>query len=421
MMKKTVLFLIALVLLLSISGCAGAEAVPVQRADQLAVAGRAQERYAGMVVSEHVEQIFRDTTKRIEELYVEVGQEVKAGDKLFSYNSDELELELEKTQLEVQKMTNEQVTYTEQQKKLEAELAKTRNEAEKTRLTLEINTLKATIMENEYNLKAKNKTIGNLREMLQNIDVVSPVDGTVRKIDEQSQDGVYITVQQTGAYRIQGMINEMSMGNGLMVGSRVQAFSRVSDQSWTGTVSSIETEDASQNNTDMWNSFGMVDTMTTSSSYVFYVELDSVEGLLLGQHVYVELIPEMPAMEGLWIPEGFLTEILINGETFETTAVVFAENGQGRLEQRTVTVGMYDDMSGCYQILSGIEATDYLADPMHPGCAGGAVTSRREPEDFSGGAAVTEPAAGEETVDPYDIMLPIETQPEATDDQGMAG
>ena len=420
MMRKFVLFFVVFGLLLGVSGCGGGESVPVQRADQLAVAGRAQERYAGMVVSEHVEQIFRDPTKRVEELYVEVGQEVKAGDKLFSYNSDELELELEKTQLEVEKMTNEQATYAEQQKKLEKELAKTRNESEKTRLTLEINTLKTTIMENDYNLKAKNKAIENLQDMLQNIDIVSPVDGTVRKIDEQSQDGVYITVQQTGAYRIQGMINEMSMGNGLMVGSRVQAFSRVSDQTWTGTVSSIETEDASQNNADMWNSYGMVDTMTTASSYVFYVELDSVEGLLLGQHVYVELIPEMPAMEGLWIPEGFLTEITMDEETFETTAVVFADNGQGRLEQRTVALGMFDGMTGCYEILSGIEATDYLADPSNPGCESGAGASRREPEDFSGGGE-TQPAIQEETAEVNDSILPTETQPEYFEGQDMVG
>jgi hypothetical protein len=74
----------------------------------------------------------------------------------------------------------------------------------------------------------------------------------------------------------------MSMGNGLMVGSRVTAFSRVSDETWTGTVTAINTADSSQNNGDMWNSYGVMDTMTLSSSYVFDVELDSVEGLLLG-------------------------------------------------------------------------------------------------------------------------------------------
>ena len=271
-MKKGILVLLALALVMGLCGCGGdGAAVTVQRADQLAIAGLAGERYAGVVVSENVVEITRDSTKRVEELYVKVGDEVKAGDKLFSYDSDELELALEKTQLEVEKMTNELADYKEQQEKLEKKLAKTWNDSDKVRLTLEINTLKATIMENEYNLKAKDKEIATLKEMLENIDITTPVDGTVRKIDEEGQSGSYITVQQSGAYRVQGLLNEMSMGGGIMPGSRVKVYSRVSEDTWMGTVTGINTADASQNNGDMWNNYGMTDTMTLSSSYVFDV------------------------------------------------------------------------------------------------------------------------------------------------------
>ena len=96
-MKKLILVVLTLSMLLA--GCSGDESgVPVQRADQLALAGQAGERYAGVVVSEDVVEISRDHSKRIEELYVVVGQEVAAGDKLFSYDTDELELALEKAQ-----------------------------------------------------------------------------------------------------------------------------------------------------------------------------------------------------------------------------------------------------------------------------------------------------------------------------------
>lgn len=419
-MKKCIVMMLILALVLSVSGC-GSEGsgIAVQRADQLALAGRAGERYAGIVVSENVVEITRDSSKRVEELYVEVGQEVKTGDKLFSYDSDELELELEKTQLEVEKMQNEQVTYTEQLEKLEKKLSRTYNESDKVRLTLEINTLKTTMMENDYNLKAKDKEIATLQEMLSNIDITAPVDGTIRKVDEEGQTGSYITIQQSGAYRVQGMVNEMSMANGLMAGSRVKIFSRVSDETWMGTVTAINTEDASQNNGDMWNSYGSVDTMTLSTSYLFDVELDSVEGLLLGQHVYMEMYVEEQPMEGLWIPESFITDMAMNEETFETTGMVWAENGNGRLEQKSVVLGMYDYMTGCYEIVSGITAGDWLADPANPGCEAGAAVSRREPEDFTGGEAETsaEPAATGEAVtepaaDESGIMLPIATYPE---------
>lgn len=409
MAKKTIVFALALTLILSVCGCAAeGGGVVVQRADQLMLAGQAGERYAGVVVSENVVEITRDSSKRIEELCVAVGQEVKAGDKLFSYDSDELELALEKVQLEVEKTQNEQVTYTEQLESLEKKLSKTKNESDKVRLTLEINTLKTTMMENDYNLKSKDKEIATLQEMLSNIDILSPVDGTIRKVDEDGQTGSYITIQQSGAYRVQGMLNEMSMSGGIMVGSRVQVFSRVSDDTWFGTVTNITTEEASQNNGDMWNNYGMMDTMTLSSSYVFDVELDSVEGLLLGQHVYIELYIEEAPLEGLWIPESFITDMVMDEETFEMTGTVWAEN-TGKLESRTVTLGMYDYMTGCYEITSGITAEDYLADPRNPGCEAGAAVSRREVEDFGG---AENPAPG--TAEPEAEIMPDIEVPEVT-------
>lgn len=433
-MKKCISLILILAVLLTLVGCAASEGgIPVQRADQLALAGRAGERYAGVVVSENVVEINRDSSKRIEELYVAVGQEVAAGDKLFSYDTDELELALEKTQLEVEKMQNELVTYTEQLEKLEKKLEKTRNDSDRVRLTLEVNTLKTTMMELEYNLKSKDKEIANLQEMLTNIDVVAPVDGTVRKVDEEGQTGSFITIQQSGAYRVQGMLNEMSMGGGLMPGSRVIVHSRVSDQTWMGTVTSINTADSSQNNGDMWNSYGVMDTMTLSSSYVFDVEMDDVEGLLLGQHVFIELYIEEIPMEGIWIPESFITDMVMNEETFEMTGMVWAENASGKLEQRSVVLGMYDGMTGCYEIISGITAEDYLADPMNPGCTAGASVSRREPADFGTGETAPEYdfTVPEQTIiadtlveedvpvaDESEIMHPIETAPEGTEAAG---
>lgn len=381
--KKCIVLTLVLALAISCAACGGSSAgVSVQRADQLAAAGQAGERYAGMVVSENVENITKDSTKRVEEVYVQEGQEVKAGDKLFTYDSDALELELEKAQLETEKMNGEQETYEDQLKDLEKQLKKAKGSSAITRLTLEINTLKTTMMENEYNLKAKAAEIENLQQMLANVDILSPVDGTIRSIDEQGE--TYISIQQSGAYRVKGMINEMSMSTGaLYAGSRVQIYSRVSDDVWTGTVTSIDTEDASQNNMDAWGNMVMMDTMTTSSSYVFYVELDSVEGLLLGQHVYMEVAMDAPAMPGLWIPESFLADMVMDETTFQYTATVWADKG-GKLEQRTVSLGGFDGMTGCWEILSGITGEDYLADPMNPACAPGAATQRREPGDFSG-------------------------------------
>lgn len=420
MTKKLVVIGMILALMLSICAC-GSEStgISVQRADQLAAAGQAADRYAGMVVSENVVEIQRDSSKTVEELYVEVGQEVKAGDKLFSYDSDALELDLEKAQLEVEKMDNEQTDYSEQLAKLEKQLSRTKNDSTKVRLTLEINTLKTTMMENDYNLAAREQEIEKLQEMLQNVDITTPVDGTIRQIDEEGQTGAYILVQQSGAYRVQGNINEMSMGGSLMPGARVKVCSRVSDQFWMGTVVSIDTENPVQNDNNMYY-YGSGDTMTMTSTYPFYVNLDSVDGLMLGQHVYMEVVMEEQSMPGLWIPENFLTEITTNEETFEMTAKVWVAGSNDRLTQRTVSLGMYDPMTGCYEILSGLAPEEYVADPLNPGCESGAAVTYREAEDF-GGAAETQDVEQATPTENYDVMLPEASYPEGLAEDGAEG
>jgi multidrug efflux pump subunit AcrA (membrane-fusion protein) len=155
MRKQIISMLLAAVLVLSLAGCGEAGTVSVQRADQLALAGQAQDRHAGMVVSENMAQIPRDGSKTISEVYVTVGQEVKAGDKLFTYDSKALELELEKAQLEVEKMKNELQTHEEQLAALNQQLSWTWDTSAQVRLTLEINTLETAIMETEYQLAAK--------------------------------------------------------------------------------------------------------------------------------------------------------------------------------------------------------------------------------------------------------------------------
>ena len=91
-------------------------------------------------------------------------------------------------------------------------------------------------------------------------------------------------------------------------------------------------------------------------------------------------------MEGLWIPESFLTEFGFHEETGESTAVIWVADGGKKLESRTVTLGMYDSMTGTYEILSGLSAEEYVADPMDPGCEAGASVTYRNISDFSGTA-----------------------------------
>lgn len=390
MKKRLFAIVLALVLILASSACdSGNAGVNVQRADQLTVSAQSGDRFAGMVVSEDIVKIQKDSNKTVLERYVSVGQKVKEGEKLFSYDSAALEIDLEKLSLEVEKMKNEQTTFADQMDSLQKQLDNTYDDSDRIRLTLEINTLKTKQMENDYQLAAKEKEVTQLQEMLKNVDITAPVDGTIRQIDEEGQSGAYITIQQSGAFKVKGTVNEMSLNNGLMAGARVQVISRLdSTKTWMGTVASIEMQPDSgdENNGGMIGGMngGMGDGMTNSSSYPFFVELDSTEGLLLGQHVYMEIAVD-DQLGGLWVPEHYLTNVTTDEATGEMKANIWVANSQGKLEQRTVQLGMYNEMAASYEIISGLAAEDYVANPDDSGCKSGAEVMYRNASDFSGG------------------------------------
>ena len=95
--------------------------------------------------------------------------------------------------------------------------------------------------------------------------------------------------------------------------------------------------------------------MTSSSKYPFYVKLNDVTGLILGQHVYIELdYGQQEVREGLWLPEYYIVDA-------DSSPYVWAANGRDRLEKRGVSLGEYDAERGEYQVISGLKESDYIA------------------------------------------------------------
>ncbi len=143
-------------------------------------------------------------------------------------------------------------------------------------------------------------------------------------------------------------------------------------QVWYGTVTLVDYESPSQGNDNDYYYGGVMDTMSASSKYPFYVELDSSEGLLLGQHVYLELDNGEEETAALSISAAFICYDE-NGNTY-----VWAEKN-GKLEVRPVTVGEYNYMMDTVEILEGLTEEDYIAFPDETVCAEGAPTTRSEP------------------------------------------
>lgn len=391
-MRKKLCAVLALLILFSLTACSNAERkVPVERADMLAQAGTAADRYAGLVVSEDVTKVTRDVSKTIQEVYVKEGDTVKSGQKLFSYDSEALKLDQDKLQLELDKLKNEKKNNDSEITQLQKDLKNAKEEDTKVALNLQLNTAKNNKLQLEYDIKVKEQEISQIKTTLKNVVVKSPVAGSIRKIDENDTDGTgtYITIQKSGAYRVKGSLNEMNLRGGVSVGATVQIISRTDEsQVWTGTISQIDMENAETGGN---GNGGMViggyygyDSGNSATRYPFYVELDSTDGLLLGQHVYIQVVSGGDFSGALVIPQSYLVNLDTDKETGEMTASVWVANENDKLELRDVTVGMYVETLGGYEIYSGLEADDFVADPAAAGCKAGAQVSYQQPSDFTG-------------------------------------
>ena len=372
-MKRCFIWALAVCLLLVLTGCGSQEgAVYVQNVGELMGYGPIApgDRFAGVVVSENVAEVEKDPDKTVASLMVKAGDDVLAGQKLFAYDTDELQLNLDKQKLELEQLNATIENYIEQIADLEED-REDAAESDQLQYTVQIQTLQVDLKEAELNRQAKEKEITQSEAILENAEVYSPVDGRIQAINENGTDNYgdplpYITIQQSGSYRVKGILGELQAGV-IMEGSPIKIVSRTDEsQFWLGSVSLVDYENPSQgNNYDMY--YGMpAEEMTSSSRYPFYVELESTEGLLLGQHVYLELDTGDQVSDGPALSSAFVC-VDEDGSTY-----VWAEDAGGKLEKRTVTLGEYNMMTDSYPVMDGLTADDFIAFPDPELCVVGA-------------------------------------------------
>lgn len=411
-LKKLCAGVMALALLLT--GCGGSKTpVPVVKVSMISRAGIAGDNYAGVVVSENAVKIQRDKNQTVDELYVSEGDAVRQGQQLFRYDVDALNLTLDRKELDLDRLKEEVKAKKKQITEVEKEL-KTASGDTKTQLNIQLRQLKTELTQAEYDQEDLEEEIKYTKQMIKNAVVKSPSDGTVRKIDESGDP--YILIQQSGALQVQGALNELNVNGGIAPGARVEIVSRLEpDRIWTGTVTTVDFGNTTSNGYD--SMYGTGDLLSTSTGYPFYVSLDSVEGLLLGQHVYIRLAGVNSGSDGrVLIPESYLMDYAYSEETMITSAAVWCPNEDGKLAKQTVVLGEYLADIGCYVILEGLTLESYVADPSNPDCREGALTDLRAESDFGD----RETVSGDNASDPADTIGGTD-ESQGTEDPDMEG
>ena len=375
----------AFLLLRGGSGSSGEGGVYIQPVSEVnAAGGLTANRYSGVIETQKQDNVAFDATKKLAELLVSEGDRVEEGTPLFVYDTESTELEIQQAELEIERLNttiaNDNTSIGQLQKSMNSA-----SSADKLGYSAQIQELQAEVAQAEYDIKTKQAEIDKLRASIDSATVCAKMAGTVETINDLdailngtsvnndgSTNDTYITILADGDYRVKGTVSEQTIQE-IYVDAPVIVRSRVdSSLTWTGTISTIDTQ-AEQDNNNYYYDSG-----ESASKYAFYVDLDSIDGLMLGQHVIIEMdYGQSGPKEGIWLNSGWL---VMEGEE----AYVWAAKSDGaKLEKRSVELGEYDENMDEYQILSGLERTEYLAWP-DVNCVAGAATTTEFSFDESG-------------------------------------
>ena len=318
-------------------------------------------QYGGIVEAKEVIKIDPQSDMRIAECFVQSGSKVKTGDRLFRYDVDDLTLSHAQLLIDITGLENELRTDREELESLNKRLERAK-ENQQYELKLSIQTVDLEIRKSEYDLKDKQAKAEELQALIDASVVTSPVDGTVRSVRDSSEENpygfsdasesAYITIVAGSDYCVKGTVNEQTVHT-LYEGMPVLIRSRVDDTVYTGTIYKINTDATSDEQRSYYYDGGYGE---QSSRYAFYVELDSIEGLLIGQHVLIDLNTAEPDGSGLLLPAAFLMQ---ENDRF----YVWAADANNRIEKREVQVGAYAEEFESYEIVGGLKTKDRIAFP----------------------------------------------------------
>ncbi len=322
---------------------------------QLTMGSGLWNRYTGVAETQQTWDLEFQSDKNIAEWYVEEGQEVAEGTALFRYDTAKTQGSLAQIQLDLETIANDKQNLHQQIEALEKAKQKAEKE-EQVSYDIELLNAQASLKTKDLEEMNKRKEMESLQKVVDTATVSSPIAGMIKSLnktgDKRNSNGEmapFVSVIGTGGIRIKGMVNELNVAS-LEKDASVIVRSRADERmTWKGTISQIDVK-APQNSMNMSGS-------GESTQYPFYVNMENTDGLMLGQHVLVEMdYGQEEEREGIWLDEFMIVDS-------DTMPYVWADNGNGKLEKRNVVLGEYDKERSQYEITSGLSQSDWITFP----------------------------------------------------------
>lgn len=333
----------------------------------------------GKVIPNEISKINADASKgTISEVHVKVGDQVKKGQKLFTYHNPEGQIALSDAQTEIAKIQNKISLLNQTINDKTAEVNKKTNEL------AEVNSKITTAKEEEKNAfvqdkKALEESLNNLQSELQSTnseltdmnlelekasknyevlqgkqneeEVLSTVDGIVQKIDEKQVNTVnnsggqtesFMEIMDTSSLKIQGDLDEFRKET-VSSGQSIKIIDRKNQKKqWQGKIEKIDAvakEEKEEN---------------TVSKYPFLATIENQENMpTIGSHVYIQ--PQSSDQKKQMIPLSFVFKEQDKSYVWKVL--------DGKAVKQEVTVGETEDATERIEIKAGLKEDDKLIVP----------------------------------------------------------
>ncbi|MDM5435880.1 efflux RND transporter periplasmic adaptor subunit [Bacillus hominis] len=299
---------------------------------------------SGQVKPGNIESFYADPTKgKVKEIVVKEGQEVEKGTKLFSYDNEEINLQMKQAELD-QKMAD--MRYDQGKKKIDSlkkEIKKAKDsgagkevtdpmeeqvsELEMAQKTTDLEKEKGKLQKEELNKKEKELTI------------YSNFTGVVQKLDKDAaqsssqalggQGKAFLQVASKDPFQVQGTLTELQKSQIQKDQTFTVTAKANNKKKWTGKITEVSEFPTSA---EMSQAAGMGEATQNMSQYTYKASLDSQDGLSPGYHVSLQVNLENKTM--IAVPSKSIVE---KGED----AFVYIEE-KGKLRKKNVKKGAND-------------------------------------------------------------------------------